>query len=53
MTTGANRVTQSTNELGREELEFLGPEWRLRVELGGSLDPYELLHLALRALPGR
>ena len=45
MTTGANRVTQSTNELGREELEFLGPEWRLRVELGGSLDPYELLHL--------
>ena len=45
MTTGSALLAHSTNDRGRAELEFANPEWRLRVEVGESLNPYELLHL--------
>ena len=45
MTTGSALLAHTTNDLGRAELEFANPVWRLRVEVGESLNPYELLHL--------
>ena len=45
MTTGSALLAHSTNDRGRAELEFANPEWRLRVEVGESLNPYQLLHL--------
>jgi hypothetical protein len=45
VTTGPAQLSRSTNNRGRPELEFGNSDWRLRVEVGERLDPYELLHL--------
>jgi hypothetical protein len=44
MTTGPAHLVQRDAD-GNQELEFFNAAWRLRVEVGRSLNPYELLHL--------
>lgn len=40
------QVSEGDNGAGGVELVVTSPHWRLRVDWGQQLDPYELVHLA-------
>jgi hypothetical protein len=39
-------IIERIGNRGQTEIELVNPDWRLRVEVGERLNPYELVHLA-------